>query len=223
MKNRTLYLIVICLLAILAIVGCSHATDENLPMETDSYSSTDHDRIYTEACELIWPYMQLEGVRALSPDSKQSREELNRGISLLRTVVEIKPTNSSAYWVMGKAYQALDQSEDACDAFGEAFAIGKDNPDIAREYMLECLNLGRASDAIDAAEHGVSLKPDDAGLVANLAIAYLVGGRVNDALTTVNRSLTLSPDDKVTLHVKKLILEVRDGKRPQPNSAQDLE
>lgn len=127
-----------------------------------------------------------------------------------------------AYWVMGKAYQALNQSENACDAFGRSFAIQKDNPDVAREYMFECLNLGRTAEAIDAARHGVELSPNDAGLVANLALAYLVGGQIDEAVTAIDKSLKIAPDDKITQDLRTIILEVRDGKRPQPKSLREL-
>lgn len=222
MKRWMLTLKLASLLSIFAFGGCSDDDTKELQPQPEAFTADDHNRIYEEGCDLISPYMQLHGVDAPPTNTEKAREELNRGISLLQKVVEINPENWSAYWVMGKGYQALSQPEHACNAFGKSFAIQKDNPDVAREYMLECLNLGRASAAIDAAQHGVGLSPDDAGLVANLALAYLVGGKTDDAVTTVDKSLQLAPHDEITQNLKAIILEVRDGKRPQPKSVRDL-
>lgn len=217
------YLLITRLAALLSIVvlgGC--AREGSKGPEAEVYAAEDHDRIYREGCDLISPYMQLHGVVARNEQTEQARDDLIRGISLLQEVIKIKPDNWAAYWVMGKAYQALNQSENACDAFGRSFAIQKDNPDVAREYMFECLNLGRTAEAIDAARHGVELSPDDAGLVANLALAYLVGGQIDEAVTAVDKSLKIAPDDKITLDLRTIIHEVRDGKRPQPKSLREL-
>jgi tetratricopeptide (TPR) repeat protein len=189
----------------------------------EAYTRDDHDRIYQEACDLISPYMRLHGREAPPAATRQARKDLDRGISLLLRVVEMNPRNWAAYWVMGKAHQALGQPEQACDAFGASFGIEHNNPDVAREYMCECLDLGRAAEGIFAAEHAVALKPTDAGLIANLAIAYLIDARVDDALATVNKSLALAPNDEITQSVKQIILDVQSGRRPQPRSGRELD
>lgn len=222
MKHLRLIVNLLGVLSIFGFGGCSTDDSAQSQQRPEVFTADDHDRIYEEGCKFISPYMQLHGVDAKPADADKAREELSRGVFLLQKVVEFNSDNWAAYWVMGKGFQALKQSENACDAFGKSFAIQKDNPDIAREYMLECMNLGRASEAIDAAKHGVSLNPNDAGLIANLAIAYLVGGRIDDSITTIEKSLKLAPDDKISQNVKTIILEVRDGKRPQPKSARDL-
>jgi Flp pilus assembly protein TadD len=209
------------LLWIFGLIGCSGERKEDTKHKV-ILSAEDQNRIYTEACGLIKPYMQLHGVRSRPTDTDGARQELRRGISLLQQVVEIKPDNWAAYWIMGKGYQALGDSEKACDAFGKSFAIQKQNPDVAREYMFECLNLGRGAEGVDAAEHAMSLKPEDAGLAANLALAYLIAGRNDDALRLANQSLRIAPDDRITQDLKTRIIDVRDRKIPQPRTIRDL-
>jgi len=205
---------------LLGACGCSAERTEK--SETKSPSAEDHDRIYTQACGLIKPYMQLHGVQSRPANTDKARQELKRGISLLQEVVTINPGNWSAYWVMGKGYQAIGDSASACDAFGNSFAIQRNNPDVAREYMYECLNLGRAAEGVQAAEHALELRPDDAGLLANLALASLIAGKNDDALQFVNKSLQVAPDDTITQNLKKIIVDVRDKKRPQPKTTRDL-
>jgi Flp pilus assembly protein TadD len=166
--------------------------------------------------------MQLHGARRRPANTDKVRRELQYGVSLLSKVVQVDPGNWSAYWIMGKAYQAFGNSESACAAFGESFAIQKENPDVAREYMFESLNLGRAAEGVRAAEHAVNLRPEDGGLLANLAMAYLIAGRNSDALDFVNKALQIAPNDRITQEVKRIIIQVRDGKRPQPTTTHDL-
>ncbi|MFV1965665.1 MAG: tetratricopeptide repeat protein [Pirellulaceae bacterium] len=187
-----------------------------------SYSAADHPRIYRQGCDLISPYMQLHAVKAKAGHTERARQDLHRGIELLEHAIAIHADNWSAYWMIGKAYQALGDPVNACDAFGKSFSIQAENPDVVREYMVECLKLGRAGDGMDAAEHAVQLDSQDAGLVANLALAYLIGGRIDAALETVEQSLALDGDDEITQDLRSLIREVRDGKCAPPKSMADL-
>jgi Flp pilus assembly protein TadD len=209
------------LLWIFSFIGCSGERKDDPKHRI--LSAEDQNRIYTEACDIIKPYMKLHGVQSRPADTAEARQQLRRAISLLQQVVEIRPDNWAAYWIMGKGYQALDDSDNACDAFGKSFALQKENPDVAREYMLECLNLGRGAEGVQAAEHAMSLKPEDAGLAANLALAYLIAGRNDDALRLVNQSLRAAPDDTITQGLKTVIVEVQDKKRPQPRTTRDLQ
>jgi tetratricopeptide (TPR) repeat protein len=179
-------------------------------------------RLYKEGVSLVKPYMILTDSPTRPVGTDQAQQDLSRGISLLKKAVVIQPDNWAAYWIIGKAYQALHDSENACDAFGKSFSIQDQNPDVAREYMMECLNLGRSDEGMRVAQHAVELRPTDAGLIANLALANLIAGKVGAALQRADESLRISPNDKITQALKKLIIEVRDGKRPQPKSARDL-
>ena len=150
------------ILSTLGLGGCSNDRAE-VPQQPRAYTVEDHDRLYQEGCDLVQPYFQLHGVEPRRADTEQAIGELVESLPLLREVIKINPDNWAAYWIIGKAYQALDDSDHACDAFARSFAIQKDNPDVAREYMLECLNLGRAEEGLVAAKHAVSLRPNDPG------------------------------------------------------------
>jgi len=190
-------------------------------MENDKLIE-EHNACYKQGCSLISQYMHFHNVDSAPSDSKTAKSELNRGIALLKRVVEINPRNFAAYWVMGKGYQVLNDSKLAWEAFGQSFAIERENPDVAREYVFECLNLGKVEEGVAAAEHAVGLNPEDAGLVANLALAYLIGGKLEDAMQAAEESLMLAPDDEITQNLKRVIHEVQNGDRPQPKSMKDL-
>jgi tetratricopeptide (TPR) repeat protein len=201
---------------ICALVGCSR---QEAPK---TYSPADHNRLFKEGSDLIAPYMRLHGQPRNPIITGRARKDVTHGIELLQAVVSINSQNWSAYWVIGKGYQSLGESEKACDAFAQSFALQKQNADVAREYMFECLDLGRVQEGVAAAEHAVNLKPKEPGLHANLALAYIVAGKNAEALKKAEEALALDPSDKVTQSVVRVIREVASGKRHQPKTLKDL-
>jgi hypothetical protein len=96
--------------------------------------SDDHNRVYRAACDIIQPYMRLHG----TPEEKVTRNaatELKQAIGMLDAVTTYAPENWSAFWIKGKAYQALANRKDARVAFKSAFDLQDKNPDVAREYV----------------------------------------------------------------------------------------
>jgi len=201
--------------------GCSPANPSSTVAPVSN--GAQHNQYFKEASELITPYMKIHDVRRQLPDSAKARRDVDRGIALLKAVVVYNPTNWAAWWVMGKGYQAVNETEKSCHAFGKSFEIQKANPDVAREYMFACLETGRTAEAISAAEHAIDISPDDAGLHANLALAYTLAGRIKDAQSAISRSLQIDPSDQISQTLNRRIQEIAQGKRPQPSSIRDLE
>jgi cytochrome c-type biogenesis protein CcmH/NrfG len=202
---------------ICGLVGCSRNE------AVKSYSPADHNQLFKEGSELITPYMRLHGQPRDPKITSRARKDVSRGIELLQAVVTTNSQNWAAYWFIGKGYQTLGKTEEACDAFRNSFSLQKQNADVAREYMFECLDLGRAQEGVDAAEHAVSLEPKEPGLIANLALAYLIAGKNGEALTKAEEALALDPGDKLTQTVVRVIREVASGKKPQPKTLKDVD
>jgi tetratricopeptide (TPR) repeat protein len=207
---------------IASLVGCSPSQQPATKMESVTNDSV-HNSYYQEGSGLITPYMRLHGVPEKSTSSNKAKADISRGIALLEAVVAYNTNNWAACWTIGKAYQALGNSDKACDAFGRAYGIQRENADVAREYMFECLNLGRTTEAISAAEYAVSLSPKDAGLHANVALAYTLAGRIADAKAAISKSLEIDPRDNISLTLRRVIQEIADGKRRQPRTMAELE
>lgn len=206
----------------LTVSGCEMRVIVDDSAVESSLKTLEHNQLYQEGSELISPYMKLVNQTSLPGDAPTARDELEHGIDLLTQAVSINPANWAAYWIIGKAHQALGDSENACESFGKAYGLQKENADVAREYMFECLNLGRAAKGIAAARHAVQLKPDDAGLTANLALALLIGGKLDEAADVITNSLSIAPEDEISHNVKEMIADVQSGCRPQPNKMADL-
>ncbi|MCG6155073.1 tetratricopeptide repeat protein [Rubinisphaera margarita] len=207
----------------LTLSGCDLCVNIDEEPVKWSAESQEHDRLYKAGAALIDPYMKLNGREAKTPDTPEATDDLERGIQDLRAVIQINPANWAAYWVIGKACQALDRSEEACEAFKQAYALEKTNPDVAREYVFECLKLGKTDPAVRAARHAVGLVPDNAGLIANLGLALLIRGDLQEAEETINQSLQLNPADQITHNLQRILGEVQTGERPQPQKLSDLQ
>jgi tetratricopeptide (TPR) repeat protein len=195
------------------------ATVTIMPVTNDA----DHNHYFLTGSEMIEPYMRLHGVPEKSAKSNDARRDILRGMGLLNAVVAYNKDNWAAWWTIGKGWQALGEPDKACDAFAKSYSIQRQNPDVAREYMLECLNLGRTDEAVSAAESALNLSPNDAGLNANLALAYTIAGRLSDAQSTIAKSLQIDPQDKISQNLHRIIKEIIDGKRSQPHNMDDIQ
>ncbi len=178
-----------------------------------------HDDVFKRGSELITPYMRLAERTAKKPGAAK---DLREGIRLLDEALRLYPGNWSALWIQGKAFQALDDHAAAYARFKRSHALAPDNPDIGRELMLECLEVGRMSEAVDVARAASDKKPRDAGLRANLALALLLAGRVTEANDTAGVALQMDPSDAITKSLVRIIDDVRRGKRPPPRRVSDL-
>lgn len=203
--------------------GCDMTVVVDDTAVATSPKTLEHNRLFQEGHRHLSPYMQIVDRQSRPAASPQDLTEVEQGISLLKEAIEINPANWSAYWLIGKAYQALDRPQEACDAFQKSYALQKGNPDVAREYMFECLKMGFAERGIAAARHAVTLKPDDPGLTANLALALLIGGILEEAGEVIVKALTMAPDDKISQNLDRRIADVRAGRRSQPKTIADLE
>jgi tetratricopeptide (TPR) repeat protein len=210
------------LAAIGSLLGCAPQTSAPVKAEPVA-NDVQHNEYVQQANILLTPYMRIHGVPEKSVNSAKAQMEIKRGITLLAEVVAYNPTNWSSWWVMGKGFQSLGEAAKACDAFGRSYSLQRENPDVAREFMFECLEVGRTNDAISAAEHAVSLSAKDAGLHANLALAYTMAGRISDAQVAIRKSLELDPKDSISLTLRGVVEEIVAGRRPQPRTLRELE
>lgn len=207
----------------MTLAGCDMQVIMDVSGIGETEASQEHDRLYRAGLDLINPYMQIVGRETQPVDSETAREELAQGIQLLKWVLEINPGNGSAWWLIGKAEQSLEKTEEAWEAFGHAFRLKDNNADTAREYMYECLKLGKTAPAIAAARHAKDLKPDDMGLVANLALALLIGGELEEAAEAIEEAVAGAPDDPINVNLQQRIAEVRAGTVPQPRNLADMD
>jgi tetratricopeptide (TPR) repeat protein len=190
----------------------------NSNFEITDLSIERHDEYYQKGLSCIEPYIIIHG----KPHSRPNRDKIKEGIKYLDAVTKINPENWAAFWMKGKAYQAIGHSKSAYNEFKKAFDIEKDNPDVARELVIEALNLGKGEEGVEIAKHALTLKPNNPGLMANLGLAYLINGEIENAEDITRKAINLDPLDEINKRVLDIIEEVKSGKRPQPKKYSDL-
>lgn len=176
--------------------------------------SAAHDEAFRKASELVSPSMVLAGT---TPEPV-NRAKVVEAIGLLESALRHDPRNWAAYWILGKAHQALEDKPAAHDAFKRAAEIHPYHPDVAREQCLALLALDRAAEAVTVAQRAVNYNPEDPGLVANLALAQLLHGDVAAAEQNASKALAAAPDDPVTGTLVKLIADVKAGTTARPTT-----
>jgi tetratricopeptide (TPR) repeat protein len=168
-----------------------------------------YDEAYRRAVDLIEPHMRLTGRTA--GDRGRRDADLREGIGYLDAALRLAPDNWTAWWVRGKAQQALEHHEAAYESLRRAYGINGGHVEVGREFVAECLETGRAAEGVRVAEALSIREPRNGGLLANLAVAYLINGRLDDANRAADAALRLDGADATTVSVKRRIEDVRAG------------
>jgi tetratricopeptide (TPR) repeat protein len=198
------------------LFGCSESKKTELILTEEN-----HNPYYLKGTELIKPFMNLEETSITI--YKKAKDSILEGIRYLDAVSKINPNNFAAYWVKGKGYQSLKQHDSAYFQFDKSFQIKKDNSDLARELMIECLYLGKGKEAVDVSLYALSLDSSNAGLIGNLALSYLIKGERELADKTIKRAILAEPSDIINLKLEQIINDVIIGKRKRPTKYDEIQ
>jgi tetratricopeptide (TPR) repeat protein len=182
---------------------------------------SDEAAMYKRGSDLVEPYMALQG-RERKNDATREKN-LRAGIACMDQVVAKSPKSWSAFWVRGKAHQALGDHGSAEQSFQAAYDIKPDEIDVGRELGLEELELNQWGKASRVFQVLVDGHPTDAGMRANLALSFLLDGDPKRAKAEITQARKLEPNDPVSKKVEERIDEVASGKRPQPTSLREIE
>lgn len=177
-----------------------------------------HDEYYKIGSDLILPYRQFHGEKIKKP----KKQNIKKGIAYLDAVTKIDPENWSAYWIKGKGFQALGFSESAYKEFRLSFELQKQDVDVAKELMIECLRLGKGEEGVKVAKHALSLDKENSGLNANLAFSYLIAGDLKNATMFVDKAIRIDKNDQINQDLRTFISDVKSGAKTQPKKYDDL-
>jgi Flp pilus assembly protein TadD len=147
---------------------------------------------------------------------------LKRAITLFGRVLELKPENWAAMWLVGKVYQRLGDPTYALAWFERAYQENPSQPNVAREASMCAMDIGRHEAAIVFAHRATQIEPHNAGLHANLALAYLLAGRVLEAQASIEHSLVADPADKISQTIQAIIRHFAGNGRTPPVTTPEL-
>lgn len=176
---------------------------------------------FQRGAELVNPYLVITD-RAASKSPRRA-DDLRAGIACLDRDITAYPSHWQAFWVRGKAYQALRDHTLARESLAAAYKLETSNSNVGRELMFELLALGLFADGAKVAVEVAQRAPQDAGLRANLALALVLAGDLPGAQEAITTALRLDPDDTISQALERRIGEIARGERPRPRSFQDLE
>jgi tetratricopeptide (TPR) repeat protein len=161
----------------------------------------EHTRLYWAAGKAIRPY--LKGERRLHPPKKVMTEVdarvLTKGIDDLKSSIALQPNDSrnwSSLWLIGKAYEALNNFETAHHFFAQAYSTFPRNVEASREFTASCLRTNRIDEAVRVARSARDLAPKNPDVLANLAKALLAAGTLEEARIVANAAVEIAPDDR---------------------------
>ncbi|WP_394830436.1 tetratricopeptide repeat protein [Pendulispora rubella] len=142
--------------------------------------------------------------------------KVKRAITQFERVLVTLPDDWSTLWFVGMCRRAVARHTEALDAFRRAYAENPGQPDVGREYAIQCMMGGEGHEAVRVAREGHARFPQDAGLQANLGLALLIGGDLDEALAVVESAHERQPDDAITANVLRLVRNVKAGRSPRP-------
>lgn len=212
------------MLVALLVLGtaCSKPSKRSETTESSAVcdvNGSDLDTLFRRGAELVQPHMLL----ADRKPAARNDGEVRVGIACLDRVLDINPSNWSALWIRGKAFQLLGEHVKAVDSFRSAYRLNPDHQDVAREYIEELLETQEFRDAARIAREISDRAPQDAGLKANLALALLMNGEVPSAQQAIGEALRIDPNDTVSKALAQRIDNVVTGSRPPPKSLAELQ
>lgn len=182
-------------------------------------TSTPVDALFTQASEIVRKHFVTAGQPSLSGSASK---EVAEAASMLEKVLSELPDWWNAQWFYGKSQVALGNYEIAYDAFRKAYQEEKQVEAILRELAGVCLELRKFEESVTVAEAALALDPDNAELLGNLAIALLLAGRQTHARKAIDAASKVDPEDKINQTIARVLTEIEEGHREQPESLHDL-
>ena len=106
-----------------------------------------------------------------------------------RKAVAADPQEYNAHWVLGDAYQAKGEPQQALASYQKALSLNPNDPELLQDYGAWLLpTAGRAAEGIALVEKAMRLNPrHPERYFGNLALNLYLVGRYDDAIVMVGR------------------------------------
>jgi adenylate cyclase len=130
---------------------------------------------------------------------KPSEDPLTRVMELAQKAINLDPSDSNAYGLLGAAHRMKMQHDKAIAECERAVTLDPNSAD-AHVWLGTMYSFAdRAEEAIVLLEKAIRLNPfAHTWYFTRLGTAYRLAGRYNEAISTFQKALRLSPDSMVT-------------------------
>ena len=160
--------------------------DANLKARTAALQAIELDPGYALAHAYVaWTYM-AEFWWSWSEEPEQS---VAQALTWARKAAAADPQEYNAHWVLGDAYQAMGQPQQALASYEKALALNPNDPELLQDYGAWLLpTAGRAADGIALVEQAMRLNPrHPERYFGNLSLNLYLVGRYADAIAMVRK------------------------------------
>lgn len=121
---------------------------------------------------------------------------LNKGISILTTLIRNVPDNVDIMLYLGSFYEEAKNYPKAVEILQRAKAIAPDSTDVLFRLGVVYDKWGRKPESIAAMKQVIALEPKNANALNYLGYTYAdMGIHLDEALSLVQRALESKPDD----------------------------
>jgi tetratricopeptide (TPR) repeat protein len=177
--------------------------------------------LYEEAIELQKDLVILDGAPPLKPGIF-GRKKLEKSIEMFEEALKIHPGSWQSMYLIGKAYQALDDMDKALSWFVKAARIESLEPSVAKEAGLCAAKLGRHAVAIRVMKDAAEAHPDDAALQCNLGLSYLMSDKIAEAKAAFSLAVQADPRNEMNRKLLNLAESVAAGEIRCPRSEKEI-
>ena len=121
--------------------------------------------------------------------SENPAQSVTLAFDWARKAVAADPQEYNAHWVLGDAYQAKGEPQQALASYEKALALNPNDPELLQDYGAWILPAaGRAAEGIALVEKAMRLNPrHPERYFGNLALNLYLVGRYDDAIEMVRR------------------------------------
>lgn len=131
------------------------------------------------------------------PSGEAASSEQEKGLEMLRQVVDGEPGDALAWYYLGRAYIYRKMYTQSYEAYQEAVYRDSQNAAFWNSIGILYLEIHQFRDALDAFSRAIHQNPSIAEVWWNLGILYeACNNQVNDALDAYQRASELEPTDE---------------------------
>ena len=182
-------------------------------------TSTPVEALFKSAAAILEKYFVHSGQHPFVGDEA---DEIRKALAMLEQAEKESADSWQIHFYIGKGYQSLGRDEESFAAFSKAYELENQQEFVLRELAGSCLATGRFTEATQIGEKAVAIEPDNSELIGNLALAYLMARRLDEAMKTISAARSMNPEDRINRNIQKIITEVAEGRRAQPETFASL-
>jgi Flp pilus assembly protein TadD len=152
-----------------------------------------------EVIEALEKRMETDGLFRSGYELIRSGRE-KEGIRLVTDILEARPRDWNAWFLLGWGYRRIGAFGEAKKAFLTAQDLKPDDPDILNELAICSMELGESAEGVKALSRAAELDPHNIKILSKLAIVHFKLGHEAEARRIFTVLADRAPEDPVVRH-----------------------